>query len=342
MGSTRNVAYEDLISDAVGQKTILPKAPKVIFRPVKDDLKHLVLHLSDTAACENMQTTSAAFESWLIALKVWNVIETVRLEWDVPIGIKRPDVSWCHYQRFLYRVNYFNRLFGKDWFELDDSHKGRLVECDAIDETYIETKKLVLNVPDTDRHGDPESYKHEAWLEISFGTEGKDGHKLLANKFKLRSINRQLPVGLFIGKKSKESRIFTGGASAIDLVGIGDDDSLWIFELKKKGNHSLGIISELMFYSACMRDLRDCHFVLHDGKVGKRWSGDINDIAKNKPIHAVFLTPTVHPLFGGRQHETLDILNKACTKNGDAVEFHCQRFEYIESGEKPIGIKLID
>ncbi|MBK9447310.1 MAG: hypothetical protein IPO00_15235 [Betaproteobacteria bacterium] len=340
MSNKRNVDYEELVSRAVDTKTNLPMEPKVRFSKADDDPRHLVLTLSDAAACENMQTNSAAFESWLIALKAWNVIEKATLSWDVPTSVEPHKTRWCHYQRFLYRVSHFNLLFGDDWFAIDDKNKGQLEECLALNEHYRKGGDLILNVPDKDGHKDPVASKHEAGLENGFGSEGKVGYTQLAEKFKLRSINRQLPVGLFKKEKSRDSRIFTGGSSAIDLVGIGKDESLWIFELKKAGNHSIGIISELMFYAACMRDLRRGSFVLHSERAGKRWVGDIKDIAVDKKVNAVFLAPTLHPLFAAKLKECLALLNGACTKAQAGIEYHYQRFKYDEEGGVPVGIKL--
>lgn len=346
MSNERNADYEKLISQAVGEKTNLPMQPRVFFSKANGDSRHLVLKLSDTAARDNMQTNSAAFESWLIALKVWNVIDKATLAWDTPEGLGRNNADWCHYQRFLYRVNHFNLLFGDDWFEIASKNSKQLDECLAIKErskNNDEEGGLILNVPDKNDHGTPKpgSRKDEAWLEIEFGSQGKIGYLQLAEKYRLRSINRQLPVGLFESKKSRYSRIFTGGSSAIDLVGIGKDESLWIFELKKKGNHSLGIISELMFYAACMRDLRRGAFRLFDKPAGKRWVGDINDIAVDRKVNAVFLTPRLHPLFAGKQKECLALLNDACKKAQVDIEYHYQAFDYDKEGNAPpVGIRL--
>lgn len=341
MGNERNADYEKLISQAVGEKTNLPMQPRAFFSKANGNSRHLVLTLSDAATCENMQTNSAAFESWLIALKVWDVIDKATLAWKAPEGLELHKRDWCHYQRFLYRVNHFNRLFGDNWFDIDGKNKKQLDDCLALDERYRTERSLILNVPDKNDHGEPDDAKTEAWLEIGFGSEGKSGYKQLAKKFRLRSINRQLPVGLFAGKKSKSSRIFTGGTSAIDLVGICEDDSLWIFELKKKENNSLGIISELMFYAACMRDLRCGAFTLFDKPAGKRWVGDIKDIAVDKKVNAVFLVPCLHPLFAGKQRECLALLNDACKKANVDIEYHYQAFDYDKEGNAPPdGIRL--
>ena len=67
------------------------------------------------------------------------------------------------------------------------------------------------------------------------------------------SLWRQLPVGLFEGKKSEETRVFTGRKSAIDLWST-SGDSIVIFELKAQ-NVKVGILTELMFYANYMADM---------------------------------------------------------------------------------------
>jgi hypothetical protein len=44
-------------------------------------------------------------------------------------------------------------------------------------------------------------------------------------------VDRQFPTGLFAGEVRQRNRIFTGGKSAIDLVGVGHDDRFFVFEL---------------------------------------------------------------------------------------------------------------
>ena len=53
--------------------------------------------------------------------------------------------------------------------------------------------------------------------------------------------------------RAEGKQIFTGGKSAIDLIGI-RDDTLVLFELKKSGNRKVGAVSELLFYASVMRD----------------------------------------------------------------------------------------
>ncbi len=339
MMNTRNTIYEALLSKVVGSKMNLPMQPTIEFGASGDDVRCVEVTLSKQAVCANMQTNAAAFESWIIALKVWGVIDRAILKWDRPAFAEMPCPQWCHYQRFLYRVNFLLKLFGDNWFEIDSSNN--LEECEAIKKINIEDGKLVLNVPDKDNYGNPGLAKQEALLEAAFAPLEKKTLGLLGEFFKLHTVNRQLPVGLFKGAKSAQTRIFTGGASAIDLVGLGDKNSLWMFELKKKGNSSLGVISELMFYAACMLDLRADRFKLHDGPTGKRWDGDIRDIASEGAVHAVFLLPEAHRLFRERKEECLALLNQSCASRDIDIQFHYQAFDYEFSESNCAGMPVI-
>ena len=48
---------------------------------------------------------------------------------------------------------------------------------------------------------------------------------------------------------AKNTRIFTGGASAIDIVGL-SNGKLSVFELKRPTNIMIGALSELLFYAS--------------------------------------------------------------------------------------------
>jgi hypothetical protein len=327
---SKNDTYEKLLTQSVGngKKSHLPEQPMIIFDKCDGNSRNVVVTLSKDAVCQNMQSNAAAFESWILALKSWGVIDRALLRWEIPLSDE--NSKKCHYQRFLYRVNFFQKLFGNDWFDIETPDE--LDFCEAI---KPENKgMLILNIPAKGIHDTPSVSKVEALLETVFAQELNGSPGLLGELFGLSKVYRQLPVGLFKGKKANENRIFTGGASAIDLVGQDDKNGLWIFELKKKGNADLGVITELMFYAACMRDLRDGNFKFHDGKLGARWNGKIDDIAKNGSVKAIFLLPEVHPLFRDRKEEILKLLNNACQRNSIDLQFYLHEFSY----GNPVGL----
>ncbi len=86
-------------------------------------------------------------------------------------------------------------------------------------------EQLILNVA-SDRlpPGQPRSAKPSLELRL-LSSEASRAH------FGLEKVDRQLPVGLFNNTIAHSNRIFTGGKSAIDLVGVGGG-AFWIFELK--------------------------------------------------------------------------------------------------------------
>jgi len=90
------------------------------------------------------------------------------------------------------------------------------------------------------------------------------------NAHNLKLLDRQFPVGVFDGIPTKASAIFTGGKSAIDLVGIGHDSSFWLFELKAEKNIKVGALSELFFYSMVVRDVLLRRFGFDDRKPDSR------------------------------------------------------------------------
>jgi Holliday junction resolvase-like predicted endonuclease len=106
---------------------------------------------------------------------------------------------------------------------------------------------------------------------------------------------RQWPVGLFDGRVSHSSRIFSGGKSAIDLIGI-RGKTLVLIELKKEGNNKVGAISELLFYSSVMRDLLRGKFRFEDRSSDEDCPLTRDDIANCSEIAAVLLAPSIHPL----------------------------------------------
>lgn len=98
----------------------------------------------------------------------------------------------------------------------------------------------------------------------------------------LRTLDRQFPVGVYDGEPRKAGAIFTGGKSAIDLVGTGRDGALWLFELKTEKNVQVGAASELFFYSMVVNDAREGRLAFAEAAWGRRMSLRPAD-ARNAP-----------------------------------------------------------
>jgi hypothetical protein len=139
-----------------------------------------------------------------------------------------------------------------------------------------------------------------------------------AASFQLEKLDRQFPVGLFHTKRpASDSRIFTGGKSAIDIVGVGDG-ALSLFELKVRKNNPAGILSELFFYANVMRDaipgawVPNARFQFPDHKSNQRAKVYPADVQACKRIEAILLGEDFHPLVGHRY--IIESLNNAAKR----------------------------
>jgi hypothetical protein len=168
----------------------------------------------------------------------------------------------------------------------------------------------------------PVAPRSERDIECYLANDSK-ARKLLLGAFDLRSIDRQLPVGVFDGEPRNEVRIFTAGTSAIDLVAIDQKRSLWIFELKKKNNIKVGVLSEMFFYSMVMRDLQKGVIAL-----SSRWdalqpqNGGFGisgaELANAEWLHARVLAPNFHPLI---DDDIFALLNWHAGRGGWNVDY---------------------
>ncbi len=199
----------------------------------------LTLTMKQGGIDANMQENRASFEAWALLGKSKGYKKVIlKLEDNIQIDKEK------HYNRFLYRVYNFDKLF--DWFTISPKLEKEVKKFIK----NLGEKDLYYNVPDSDAKGNP-THK-EAIMEEHFTTDTKDANEKL--HLKVKKYYSQLPVGLFDGKPTNNSRIFTGGKSAIDFWGI-TGNTLNVVELKAGKNKSLGVLSELFFYTCLMRDI---------------------------------------------------------------------------------------
>ena len=258
----------------------------------------LLLRLNARSVTANMQSDAAAFEAWALVLRLWLGLGRVRcieLDWDAPT-----DPKDGHYQRFLYRVTQFQSLF-PEWFSVADVKKLR--DCRALTAQHP-----ILNVAAGEVTAPPAGTSHPEYeLEC----------RLIASPafrqhFRLKFVDRQFPVGLFADEVIAKTRIFTGGKSAIDIVGVGRDDSFHIFELKAKGNIHAGIVSELLLYTALIREAASMSLRIkfkEDATLSSRACVHATHVRGCTSIHAVMLVEDLHPLL--EHPELLCTLNVA-------------------------------
>ena len=263
--------------------------------------KCLSVKLSD--ANGNMQDNKSSFEGWIICLKSWlpGEINKVELEWTISVEKKKHE----NYNRFLFRVLQFQKMYS--WFNVSIKNIGGVLNFSHV----MQRPDLVMNYPDSFKQNSMSENKIEDEIESLFVN---DPHKLLKTRFYLETLNQQLPVGVFLEKKSAKTRLFTGQKSAIDLWGLNADE-LSIFELKYK-NLRVGIISELFFYLYLM----DAVFIKseikypEEAKSAKVRDFDILLWTNIKKIRGYFLIDKLHPFIGDN---TIKLINEGLKNLGN-------------------------
>ena len=287
----------------------------------------VTVEMSLAGIAGNMQSDAAAFEAWTLALLVHCGVNTVnfRLKDDVAIPAAG-DKEYRHFQRFLYRMHRFQELFAE--IEIDPALRGggAALKLGA-------DRKLNQPSPVSNRG------MSGAFLDNFFGASESDLEKAIERspafrrRFDLKKVMRQWPIGLFDQKVAKRNYIFTGGKSAIDLIGV-RGDTLYLFELKKRGNRKAGAISELFFYASVMRDAleEEALFKFEPQHPTTNFSISAVDIRKCRSIVAVLLAPDFHPLIS--EHKIIARLNKASAEQwlNKPVRFEAIQLRLPEQG----------
>ena len=327
MGAKRIFRDKDI------KKEFNVKFPSSLSLELDDDRKMITLNMeSADAAYANMQENKAAFEGWLLLLKYGPKFKNIShykytLNWENPKCMDKTDK--CHYQRFLYRVYKFSNIF--EWFTIDKKLLGDS-KIHWVAEKDIKSNRYIMNVADKDR---PKNNKNDS--ENSFILSEHDLEVLFVWKYSeyIKEItgsdymSRQWPVGLFLNKKedTENASIFTGKHSAIDIWGISKDrKTINIIELKKYKNETMGILSELFFYTMVVKDLLTGEFIFVDQK---KYINDVN-IVKNalneiECINAFTLTTKLHPEI---LKEIFDSVNK--NEKIKKMNIHFESINYNE------------
>jgi hypothetical protein len=240
------------------------------------------------SACENMQTDKSAFEGWIICLKSWfpdNIIK-VEMEWAQP-----EKASNKHYNRFLFRVVQFQKMY--TWFSV--SKKNTEDVKSFIKE--VQSHHLIINYPKDIKHGSKSERKGEDYIESLFV---KSYRNLIKDRFKIETLNQQLPVGVFIDSVKRGAYFFSGQKSAIDLWGIKGRE-LSIFELKYK-NKKVGIISEMLFYLGLIRAVFMTGEIRYSTEANEVKFRDFEKLYNNEfeKLTGYFLIDELHPFFGDK------------------------------------------
>ncbi|MBR0838693.1 hypothetical protein JQ607_00620 [Bradyrhizobium liaoningense] len=251
----------------------------------------VILTVKSKGLLANMQTNAAAFEAWGLVLLFHCKVKHLK----IALAPDAANLAGGHVERFLYRLRRFQELF-----------PGRVSKDPALRNSaraLDRTIQRVLNQPLSDREATNEK-KNERFAKIyapSKSISESDLEKALEcsgsfkEKFALKKLMRQWPVGLFEERVAEGKEIFTGGKSAIDLIGI-SDNKLVLFELKTHLNRSVGGISELFFYASVMRDALRGRFQFEDLHGPKNCDIRPDDIVRCTGVQAILIAPRMHPL----------------------------------------------
>lgn len=206
------------------------------------------------------------------------------------------DAERGHYYRFLYRAYKFQENY-PEIVEFQPSVSS-IFDVD-------EFQDWVLNYPKGESHESQKTNKNaEAHLE-------RELLDIMQNAFDY--CDHQLPAGLFYKDVSKMTARCSGGLGQIDLWSV-RNGSLNIYELKNDVNLSVGIISELMFYTNVMNDFRMHKFNYPAEFVRKRkfyrHSKELYDSISRNEISCVngfMLANHLHPRITDR---VIDLMNQ--------------------------------
>ena len=248
------------------------------------------IYMPADLACGNLQTDSASFEGWALALKTW-LDCSVSISWTPAKDAKDLD-----YQRFLYRAIRFDEA--ASWFNISSDCKEYLDDALILepDGTLKEEKgHFLVNVPGKRKKVEDDGVARK----LSELTENE-----LENQFFLRpeslldcigwhaDIMKQIPVGVFAKKVSRKSRVFPGAGGKVDLGAVDESRGVALFELKKPGNRKVGSISELLFYAHVVRDIQLGILGYEESRLGVNES----QISEVDSVTGFILAEQLHPL----------------------------------------------
>lgn len=282
------------VSEATG-------APYVTINRLNEDT--VEYRMTAQAVYANVQEDKAAFESWIIALKVWlgqsHGVANVVLSWELPTKTKIDGVTTSigqHYERFLFRVHSFRKMY-RPWFSIDRQCEGELTTSEAIN-----SKALWLNVESKRRDKATASTKAEYVLENGLVASTTFRASMqLADGYP----RRQLPVGLFRqDKPANKAKVFPGGGSAIDMIGVNRENEFIVFELKAEKYKPAGALSELLLYTSLMREVADATRRVKFAEQHE-WAQDVQNCAA---VKGILLADQFHPLLEHR--ELVETLNE--------------------------------
>lgn len=273
---------------------------------------------------KNMQETGNAFEAWAIIARICSdskldvVLDVNNIE-NIKCNDYKGNGHWC---RFLYRVLKFREQY--EWFKLSKNLDGEVTKFRKY--LYDDNKRELTTTAPTKEAENTESTDDENAVEAELAKPG-ELRKVLGKIHDIgkEEVYRQLPVGLFKGKKCNENAIFTHRRSAIDLWSLNGDE-INVVELKT-GNTMLGIITEIFFYANFINDLIQGNFALiNPGNENIRGYATLyNEIAGIKKINGIMVADKFHSKIEKNISEIICTLNK---NNSKEIEYYVAKYRY--------------
>lgn len=286
------------------------------------EILNRVLKVTILKPLENMQNNASAFESWILCLKRWigQGFDYVLIDWKLPETLQEGYVSdqsmRLHYNRFLFRVHGLMTMY-PEWCTATEQG---ILEVHSFMEWFQEGCLINQPLQESKNHHENDAIldcerKIESWFSMD-----PQGKALLAMKANVdfAAIFHQLPIGIFRDKIDSRSAVMNRGASAIDLWALNEArDELHIFELKKKNNKSVGIISELLLYTMLIYEAS----IRQDGCLKFEFYKAENDFRgfklikdnKYKELKAHLLVEDLHPML---DEQLIELLNQGFKRIG--------------------------
>ena len=273
---------------------------------------HLHVDLTVDALAADFQKDLPAAPSFLLCLAYWIERATgvktrckVRFHGDPPTG----GSKLLHWRRSLFLLHELDTILGER-FAVEAPDRWRW------------PSRPVLNAPKSARStAAGEDDKPEHRLEAYLCREPAALDSFFKEVTPITRFRRQLPVGLFEGKVSKDTAWTPGGGSQIDLWAQSPDGRvLHLFELKaltrsRKPNAKVGIIPEALYYARLLHHVR---VGLGDGRQIEGGGEGVEAARKAEKVVMWLVAPAYHPLVFLDQETPLEWVNEGMA--GDGVE----------------------
>lgn len=260
--------------------------PEIVGASASDDGEWVTIHaeLPASALTENMQSDAAAGSTFAWTMAYWHEKASGRPTRSVVAISGDPPAdggALLHWRRSQFLLQEFSTLLGERF------------QC-RPPASWAWPEEPVLNAPLSDRSDSPVTGNREHEIEMALTTTRPPLDSFRAEMADVVEFNRQLPVGLFAGRKAKETAWTPGGSSQGDVWACSKDAKVFhLFELKAGANAHVGIVPEAFYYARLL------HYVRVGLPNGTRIGGGgaaIDAVRRAERIVAWLVAPTYHPL----------------------------------------------